>query len=213
MDEIICKDVAFYYGKKQVLNNINIRIYNPGIYALVGDNGTGKTTFLKLLCRIYKAKGIITPLKDKLSFMIAQNALYDYLTVKQNLMCMALIYNEPLGNVKKVINICGLSECINVKTRHLSYGNKQKVLIAMTILKDAAIYLFDEPFNGLDPKAMMCLKKVLLSLKEDGKIVIVSSHLLKELDDISDYILFIKNNTLKFYNKKKMPKMEVLFND
>lgn len=211
MEEIIFKNATFNYGSKDILKNISIRINHPGIYALVGENGSGKTTFLNLILGILPQKGITSPGKDKMSFMMLQNGYNNHLSVKDELKWHAYLRNINKNRINEVINLCDLDKYKDYKMKKLSLGNVQKVLIAKALMEDKQAYIFDEPLNGLDPKAIMMFRDIVKDLKEQGKIIIISSHILKELDDIADYIIHIKDKHVKLYNKKNIDNIEELF--
>lgn len=211
MNKIIIKNMSISYGKRKILDSVDLVIDKPGIYGLVGENGSGKTTLLKLILGIISSAGVNSPGKDKISFLMGQNSYNRYLNVYDELKCHAYLRNTQKDKIDDIIKLCDLDKYADYKMKKLSYGNVQKVLIAKTLLEDADIYIYDEPLNGLDPKAIMMTRDIFLKLKDEGKIVIVSSHILKELEDTCDYIIFIKDGSLKFYNKKSLDNLEDLF--
>lgn len=213
MEKISCRNLSFSYGKKKIFANINLEIAHPGIYALVGSNGCGKSTLLKLLLGIIPSKHVIPCKYDATSFMLDDNALYENLTVRENLIYFNMLKGGQKENLAKVLDLLDIKMYQNTKIKKLSLGTKVKASIAKTLLCDSAVYIFDEPLNGLDPKGVIKVRNILKNLQRQKKIVIISSHLLKELNDIADYIIFIDNKKLKMFNKNEVSDIETLFKE
>ena len=208
---ISCRNLSFYYGKKQILNNINIELAKEGVYALVGENGVGKTTFLKLLLNILQSDGIDNDYLKSCSFVLNDDALYDNLTVYENLYYFALLKKINVKNIEAILSKCHILDYKSVKIKKLSKGTKQKVLIAKCLLQDCYLYIFDEPYNGLDPKECDNFNTLIKELKKQGKLVIISSHILSGLSDIYDYIILIENKDVYMYDKNKISSLASLF--
>ena len=208
---ISCRNLSFYYGKRNILNNVNIDLPKEGVYALVGENGVGKTTFLKLLINILKADGIVNPYLEDSSFSISENALYDNLTVYENLYYYALLKGIALNKINEVINKCNLKDYKDIRIKKLSKGTKQKALIAKCLLVDSHLYIFDEPYNGLDPKESINFNNIIEKLKAKGKLVIISSHILSGIEDICDYVILIKDKDVHLYDHHNIHDIKDLF--
>lgn len=197
-------------NKTIVLDNINIKLEKGKIYGLVGENGAGKSTLLKILLGLntYKGEVVIDGFNLRKKYKDAINriggivdyvCLYDYLTGEENLRYFSLLYNVPFSRVDEVLAIVDLKK--NKKlVKHYSLGMKQRLGIAISLLKNPNILVLDEPTNGLDPKGIIELRKTLTNLND--KTIIVSSHILSEIEKISNNILFIKDK--KVYQKTIM---------
>lgn len=210
---ISCRNLSFYYGKKNILKMVNINLPCDGVYALVGENGVGKTTFLKIILNILKTKGVDNSYLDDCSFSLSEDSLYDNLTVYENLYYYALLKGIPFNRVEEVLNKCNISSCQDIKVKKLSKGTKEKVLIAKCLLLEAHLYIFDEPYNGLDPKECINFNKIIKNLKEKDKLIIISSHILSELDDIYDYVILVKDKNIHLFDKNNIDSLKSFFKE
>lgn len=210
---ISCRNLSFYYGKRNILNNVNINLPCDGVYALIGENGVGKTTFLKIILNILKTNGVDNTYLEDSSFALSEDALYDNLTVYENLYYHALLKGITISKIDGVINDCHISSYKDIMVKKLSKGTKQKVLIAKCLLQDAHLYIFDEPYNGLDPKESINFNNLVIRLKEKGKLVIISSHILSGINDIYDYIILVKDKDIHLYDKNNMHDIKDFFRE
>lgn len=196
------------YGKKQILHDLNFSIEEGRIIGLVGPNGSGKTTIMKLLSKlIYPSSGEILYSKSY-SSLIETPSFYNELSGFENLKYFAKIKNVGLENVLEIVDKLGISEFIKTKVSKYSLGMKQKLGIAITLLGYPKLVILDEPLNGLDPIAISTLKKYIKEIKlKYNSTFLISSHLLKDLEEISDNVIFIKNgyllNSLEFNKNSK----------
>lgn len=194
--------------KKNILNNICIQIKDGDIVALLGPNGAGKTTFINIILGLQKKDSGKILIDDndmdlnykkniKLigSVMDSQN-FYTYLTGMSNLKLKARIYKIDKLEIDKIVDLVGLSNKINDKVRTYSLGMKQRLNIAMALLNKPKILIMDEPTNGLDINGIIDLKKIIKKLSEKGVIILISTHMIKELDDICNKICILKNGTI-----------------
>ncbi len=210
---ISCRNLSFYYGKRNILNNVSINLPCDGVYALIGENGVGKTTFLKIILNILKTNGVDNSYLEDSSFALSEDALYDNLTVYENLYYHALLNGIAISKIDGVINDCHISSYKDIRVKKLSKGTKQKVLIAKCLLQDVHLYIFDEPYNGLDPKESINFNNLVIRLKEKGKLVIISSHILSGINDIYDYIILIKDKDIHLYDKNNMHDIKDFFRE
>ena len=206
------------YGKKQILHDLNFSIEEGKIIGLVGPNGSGKTTIMKLLSKlIYPTSGEILYSKSY-SSLIETPAFYNELSGFENLKYFAKIKNVGLENVLEIVDKLGISEFIKTKVSKYSLGMKQKLGIAITLLGYPKLVILDEPLNGLDPIATNTLKKYIKEIKlKYNSTFLISSHLLKDLEEISDNVIFIKNgyllNSLEFKKNSKKYQISFLSNE
>lgn len=218
-------DLTKKFDEKVVLNNISIDINEGEIIGLLGVNGAGKTTFLKLLSGLLKSyEGKIEildmdPWKQRnkvlknLGIMIENPIFYEHLTVYENInihlkyMGVERQLNEKIENV---LDIVGLMDVRDVIIKNLSLGMKQRLAIARCISHNPKILLLDEPINGLDPIAIKDIRTLFIKLKEQGTSIIVSSHILGELIQTADSITTIANGRIEnlglVYNLKNKHK-------
>lgn len=192
--------------KKQYANHdLSLHVGENSIYGLLGPNGAGKSTLLKMLT------GMLTPdsgeiyfqgkpwsRKDLLSIgaLIEAPPLYDNLTAYENLKVRALMYGLPDSRINEVLKTVSLSNTGNKKARHFSLGMKQRLGIAIALLNHPKLLILDEPTNGLDPIGIGDLRKLIRSFPKQGITVILSSHILSEVEQIADHIGIIANGKL-----------------
>ncbi len=199
-----CLDIC----KKNILNNICIQIKDGDIVGLLGPNGAGKTTLISIILGLQKKDSGKILIDDndmdlnykkniKLigSVMDSQN-FYTYLTGMNNLKLKARIYKIDKLEIDKIVDLVGLSNKINDKVKTYSLGMKQRLNIAMALLNKPKILIMDEPTNGLDINGIIDLKKIIKKLSEKGVIILISTHMIKELDDICNKICILKNGTI-----------------
>lgn len=192
-------NVSKSYGKNLVLENVSLEFIKPEIIALVGENGSGKTTFFNIICGLTNSSKGTVKLADNLnvSGLIEYPKFFSYMTGKENL--------NVLPNVNKqkaieLVNRFGLTNDINKKVRKYSLGMKQKLALIFVLSNQSQIVLLDEPTNALDPKSVEIMKEVLLEEKEKGRLIIISSHNLYFIDRFADKIYFLKNKNIQPVN-------------
>ena len=198
------------YGGKVVLDDISLESSAGQIIALVGNNGSGKTTLMKCIANLIVDYQGDIELDGSLSFAIENPSFYDELSVQDNLRVFAALMGRKDFNCDKLLHQVSLDEAKNKKFKQLSLGMKQKLNIARILLSNSEIILLDEPFNGLDVLTIKQLKDTILSLRSQGKSLVISSHILDELGEIADIVWYLKkgkiqkianfNDNLRIYN-------------
>ncbi|MFN8671901.1 MAG: ABC transporter ATP-binding protein [Candidatus Sericytochromatia bacterium] len=233
------KTVDLYkeYERVIAVKNVNFEVQKNSIFALIGPNGAGKTTLIKMIATLLEpTKGQIfvdgienleqrKEARAKLGFLPDIFHLYDDLKVKEYLEYFCLAYNIPRpeheARIKRAINLVNLEVKTDEFISDLSRGMKQRVGIAKTLIHEPSILLLDEPASGLDPKARIELRNILKLLQEEGKTLVVSSHILSELSDFCDSFgimekgVMVKNGKLhdiEFEDKKREVKIQVVRN-
>lgn len=206
---IVTESLSFDYPGKRALENVSINIAPHTVTALVGPNGAGKTTLLRALAALESpTEGkILIDGWDTDRFPRNVHAickllpdffgLYDDLTVTQN--CEYFSWAHGLGRVSSTkeqvetaIQSLELTQYRHVPAGKLSRGLRQRLAIALCIIHKPKILFLDEPAAGLDPEARFHLSKLIVSLKNEGMTLIVSSHILSELEDYSTHMLVMK---------------------
>ncbi|API88402.1 ABC transporter ATP-binding protein [Marinilactibacillus psychrotolerans] len=200
-------NLTIKYKKKVILKNINLEITQSEIIGLVAPNGTGKTTLLRAI------SGLIQPQEGsvsiegktvhddreayykKLYYVESNHTLYPNLNGMDHLSYVKSVWESSI-DVEVVIRKLGISDYINKPIKKLSLGMKQHILLAMCIVSDADVILLDEPMNGLDPTSIRIISKYIEEMKKDDKIFIISSHILSNIDTITDKVLFLKDGNI-----------------
>ena len=206
------EDIIFEYEQTRVLHQINFDFKEGEIVALVGPNGSGKTTLMRTIC------GFLIPLSGKvwvngidvvenprdahsqLGYLSDFFGLYDDLTVFQSLQFTAYSRIQHQTNISdridQVIEQLSITDFAYKKVGALSRGMRQRVGIAQAIIHQPKVLLLDEPASGLDPEARYDLSKLLLKLRDEGMTMMVSSHILAELEDYSSSMLVLKSGKI-----------------
>lgn len=213
MTYIAVKNLNFNYGVKRVLHDVSFTIRQGATVALVGPNGAGKTTLMRAMMGLEKPfSGKVTidglwvedspRLVHKRSAYLSDSfGLYDTLTVRQSLVYMAWCHDMSGAVISDRIDaltpFLGLSKILDSKTGTLSRGNRQRTGIAMALMHDPEIIMLDEPASGLDPEARVGLSKLILDLRKMGKTIIVSSHILNELEDYCTEMLVLRDGRVQ----------------
>lgn len=189
------------YKKKYVLDSLNLLIEQGKIYGIIGKNGAGKTTLLKIICGLVKKNSGIVKINgsmngqrmiSKIGACIENPALYPHLTAKENLEVQRKLIGIKEKNAsEEILRLVGL-ENNNLKTEQFSLGMKQRLAIGLAMMGNPAILLLDEPFNGLDPVVMQELIETLDMLKKRNVTIVISSHMLESLLEVSDVIEVMK---------------------
>lgn len=192
------------YGKFTALDSLSMNITENSIFGFVGPNGAGKTTTMKIMAGLLKADGgsiyingediLKNPkrIRDKIGYMPDFFGVYDDLKVSEYMDFYAGTYYIPYGDraelIDNLLEIVDLSDKKDVYVDSLSRGMKQRLCLARSLIHDPDLIILDEPASGLDPRARVEMKEVLKSLRELGKTIIVSSHILPELAEMCSEI-------------------------
>ena len=207
------KDVHKKYGKLEVLKGVSFTIKDGGIFAILGPNGSGKTTSMKsFLGMVIPTKGDIffngKSIKNQWAYREQISYLPQIANFPSNLKVKELI--AMIKNIKKLpcheqelIELFGLQKHLNKSLGNLSGGTKQKVNLVLTFMVDVPVLVLDEPTSGLDPIAILALKKLILREKEKGKTILITSHILSFIEELSDEILFILEGNIYFRGTPK----------
>lgn len=193
------KNIDKTYGKEQVLHNISFDIEQGAICGLIGENGAGKTTLMRILLGLIQSdKGEIKSVSQhKIGSIIESPALYPNLTGRQHLQ----YYKTRFGlktDIIKMLKLVHLPEpSWDRKVKNYSLGMKQRLSIAIALLDNPELIILDEPVNGLDPKGISDLRKMILNLRDQlGVTFLISSHILSELEFITDKYIIMKQGKI-----------------
>ena len=201
------RDLVFEYPSKRALFGVSVTVSAGAIAALVGPNGAGKTTLMRCIAaldRPYSGKVVVDgrdvtefprETHAKLGFLPDFYGLYDDLTVRQSLLFSARAHGMSVAAseaaIKKAATRVGLSDRMEDRAATLSRGLRQRLAIGQTIVHEPKVLLLDEPASGLDPDARRALSRLLIELKDQGMTLIVSSHILSELEDYSSEMIIM----------------------
>jgi len=208
------------FGKNQVLSGVDLNISEGGIFAVLGPNGSGKTTLIKsVLGMVIPDKGHITVLGENIKKNSEYRHKIDYLpqiaNFPSNLRVKELIkmikdLRKPTNEDERLIDLFKLEPFLEKKLGNLSGGTKQKVNLVLTFMFDSPIVILDEPTSGLDPISLIRLKDLIKAEKAKGKTVLITSHIMSFVEEISDEIVFILEG--KIYFKGSIQKLKTKTN-
>lgn len=203
------KDLHKRYSRNKVLKGITLEIAEGGIFAVLGPNGSGKTTLIKsILGMVIPDKGSISLNGKKIKGDWKYRNEIDYLPQIANFPSN-LTVNELIKMIKdlrsfkgdedqRLIDLFKLQPFLNKKLGNLSGGTKQKVNLVLTFMFDSPLIILDEPTTGLDPISHLRLKELIKAEKEKGKTILITSHIMNFVEEISDEIVFLLEGKIYF---------------
>lgn len=207
---IIATNISKKFGKLKALDNVSVACSKGECIALIGPNGSGKTTFIKsILGMVVCDSGFITfngknilhnwQYRSNIGYMPQIGRYPDNMTIGQLLDMMKDIRKEK--NMKldeELIVQFGLNKILDKRMRTLSGGTRQKVSASLAFLFNPDVLILDEPTAGLDPLAAEILKEKIVAEKAKGKLVLITSHILSELDDLVTHVIYMQEGKLVF---------------
>jgi len=200
------------FGKHEVLQNINLSFHKGECIALIGPNGCGKTTLIKSILGMvipdsgsveFNNKSIFGDYlyRENIGYMPQIGRYPDNMTIGQIVEMIKKIRNSDQALDEDLINAFELEKMFLKQMRTLSGGTTQKVSAALAFLFNPDVLILDEPTAGLDPLASEILKDKIIREKEKGKLILITSHLLSELDDLVTEIIFMQDGKVHFHKK------------
>ncbi|HDM8559609.1 TPA: lantibiotic protection ABC transporter ATP-binding subunit [Staphylococcus aureus] len=210
MAKLVTENISKRFKNQDVLKHINITLENNEVYGLFGINGAGKTTLMKIICGILQQdSGEILldnqPMKrndlHKVGSLIETPTTYNHLSAQDNLKIVCLNESVDFSEIKNVLSLVNLNVDKKKKVKDFSLGMKQRLGIAMALIKKPEILVLDEPSNGLDPYGIQELRELLKLLTEQGTSIIISSHILSEIQVLADHIGIIHEGELKYQQR------------
>lgn len=206
LERLVLNGLTKQYKNQLVLDSIDLEISAPGIWALVGPNGVGKTTLLNCITNLLRPDAGSIRIMGKsnqnpkvfkeLAYLQDNSVLFDYLTGYDHLKYIRDVHKLSKEKILEVAKYVGMESYIKKKVGDYSLGMKQHLLLAMAILPQPKVILLDEPLNGLDPSSAILMRKILGELASNGATIILSSHNLAEVDKVTNKILFLKDAKL-----------------
>ncbi|MGB4610092.1 MAG: ATP-binding cassette domain-containing protein [Saccharofermentanales bacterium] len=195
------------YADKTAVNNISFQIHPGVVTGFLGPNGAGKSTTIRMILNLaIPTAGNVTvdgkvfanlsnPLK-KIGAMVDANAIDSRLTPKQYLRILTTASGLAKEKAEEVLSLVGLKEVENKKIGKFSFGMRQRVGLAAVLIGDPETLILDEPFNGLDVDGIHWLRTSLRDLAKQGKAILISSHLLSEVQEVADRIIMLAKGEL-----------------
>jgi ABC-2 type transport system ATP-binding protein len=213
-------------GRKRIVTDINFTVKKGEIFGLLGPNGAGKTTILKMILGLSKfssgticVKGVdirtnFQTCLQEMGAIIETPRFYTYMTGYDNLKYYSMYHaGVTEARILEAAQLIGIEDALFTKVKNYSLGMCQRLGIAQAILHDPAVLILDEPTNGLDPQGIYDLRKYLKQLAGQGKSIVISSHLLSELESICDKVAFINRGRLISINQMEEIRNQKLVNE
>lgn len=207
MDYVLtARSLTKEYKKFTALSDFSIHIPKGSVYGLVGRNGAGKTTFIRLICGLqeptngsfnlygaeYGTKEIYRA-RRRMGAIIESPAIYRNMTARENLIQQYKVIGMPDYNgVDELLELVGLTDTGKKKAGHFSLGMRQRLAIAVALCGNPDFLIFDEPMNGLDPQGIIEIRELILKLNKDKQVtILISSHILDELSKVATHYGFM----------------------
>ncbi|MGF0221588.1 ABC transporter ATP-binding protein [Bacillus sp. FCW2] len=228
---VVTHDLTKKYKKHTSVDGLNLRIRRGEIYGFLGPNGAGKTTTIRMLLGLIKpTKGNIEifgqnlnenrlQILQRIGSLVESPTYYGNLTGYENLEAVRRLRGLPEQRVNEVLETVRLSKVANRLTKEYSLGMKQRLGIAVALLSSPDLLILDEPTNGLDPSGIQEIRELIKELPKSGMSVIVSSHLLSEIDQMATQVGIINNGRMIFQDsiaslhQKRKPLLKVGVSD
>ncbi|MGL4739894.1 MAG: lantibiotic protection ABC transporter ATP-binding subunit [Sarcina sp.] len=215
------KNLTKIYKREKVNNNISLTIEKGDIYGLLGPNGAGKSTILKIITGminptegeiLYRGKVFKRENLMEIATLIENGGIYENLSAKENLKVRTLLYGIEDARIDEVLRIVSLENTAKKKAGKFSMGMKQRLGIAIALLNNPKLLVLDEPTNGLDPIGIGEFRELIKSLQQKGITIIISSHILSEIEQLATKIAIIAKGKLWYEEEiEKAENLEQLF--
>lgn len=193
------------YGKLCAVNQLNLEVKRGQIFGMLGPNGSGKTTTLGMLMGVtnpssgsfsWFGEPATHHTRKKIGAVLEHPIFYPYLSGQKNLELNAMIKGADPNNIPKVLDVVDLSLRKDDKYRTYSLGMKQRLAIASALVSDPIILILDEPTNGLDPMGIAEIREIVKRIADDGKTIILASHLLDEVQKVCTHFAVLRKGKL-----------------
>ncbi|MBQ2711128.1 MAG: ATP-binding cassette domain-containing protein [Clostridia bacterium] len=208
MNAIEIRNLTKNFGAKQALQGLNMTVPIGSIYGFIGENGSGKSTTEKIICGLIHASGGSVQLfgkphtdadiRAKMGVLIESPGCFPEMTVWNNLMLQAdnLSIENKEEEIRKMLMLVRMEGAAGNKYKNCSLGMKQRVGIAMALLGNPTLLVLDEPINGLDADGMRIMREVLVDIANQGTTVVISSHILGELEKIATHYGIVRGGKM-----------------
>ena len=203
MSNIVIKNVSKSFDGIEVLHDVNLDLEEGKIYGFIGRNGSGKSVLFKIICGLYYPtsgsvivdgvdihKNDVFP--NDMRVLIEKPNFLPNLTGLENLKLLASIQNKITEeDIILILDKLNLKKDMNKLYHKYSLGMKQKLAVAQVFMENPKMMILDEPFNGIEEKTVEVIKKILLEEKKNGKIILISSHIKEDIEELADTIYFV----------------------
>lgn len=199
---LTAKELSKSFGRTEVLRDINITISRGEAIGLIGQNGAGKTTMLRIISGLMKPTGGYLELqsgKKYLGYMPQSCRFHDHSTVADTIRFFARI--RKVDGKQSTILGERLRLDLTRKVKYLSPGQQKKLLLVLAMIGEPELYILDEPTAGLDPNATFEMKNMIKELHQKGKSILISSHILQDMDDLCTNIAIMEKGSITYHKE------------
>ena len=204
------------FGNKKAVNDFNMKLSEGKVYGLLGENGSGKTTWMKMVAGltkptsgeiIYKEAPWNYKDKSEIAYMSTEPFFYDFNSIKDVARYYADFFEDfDTEKFQKMTDKVGLEESMKIKT--LSTGMTAKLKVVATLSRSASLFLLDEPLNGIDFKAREEIISIILDEADSKNCFVISTHLINEIESFIDEAVFVKNGQLILQTETEKERMQ-----
>ena len=205
MNVLNIQGISKRYGVVQALKNVSFSVPQGSVFGILGPNGSGKTTLLGIVMDVLKATSGTFTFFDKvpdenqrkqMGTLLETPNFYHYLSAQKNLEIVAAIKGQSRKDIARVLEVVNLTQRKDSPFTTFSLGMKQRLAIASCLLGNPEIMVFDEPTNGLDPVGIAEIRELIKRLHQEGKTIIMASHLLDEVEKVCSHVAILKKGEL-----------------
>jgi ABC-2 type transport system ATP-binding protein len=209
MNAVLLDNVCKSFGRLHAVDNLSVQVSVGSVYGFLGPNGAGKTTTIRMIMNIIRpdsgrieilGDGNIEQVKARIGYMPEERGLYRKMTARKVLAYFGAIKGvndmQLAQRVPHWLQRVELADWADKKVEELSRGMHQKLQFAVTVINDPELIILDEPFSGLDPLNQDLLKDIILEMRNEGKTIIFSTHVMHEAEKLCDSILLINKGKL-----------------
>ena len=206
------KDISLNIKGHLILSDVNMTMQEGKIYGLVGNNGSGKTMLMKCICGFVRPTSGEVIVKDDVigrdvdyikdaGIIIENPGFIPYYSGMKNLKMLSEINGKADKNkIRETMEICGLNPELKLPVKKYSLGMRQRLGIAQAIMEDQSILILDEPMNGLDKEGVAAVRRLLLKMKEAGRLIILASHNREDIDVLCDEVFEVEKGKVRKVN-------------
>jgi len=205
--------LTYHYGRQAAVSELDLAVPEGAIFGFIGPNGAGKSTTIKLLLGLLRpAGGRVTifgrslhearqPVLYRIGSLIEAPSLYENLTAREHLRWLDHLFHQGSRRIDEVLELVDLHDAAEKQVKQFSMGMKQRLGIALALFHDPDLLVLDEPVNGLDPAGIQDMRRLFQRLKAAGKTLLISSHILAEVEKTATHVGIIQHGRLRFQGR------------
>ena len=198
MNVIEVKNMSKNFKNKKLFNDFFLEIEANTVHALVGPNGSGKTSLLRILTGLYEEDGGEVKIKGSHAMLLENDYLYEDKTGIENIKLYGLYFGYGLDNYQKYSDLLEITNDLGRNVSTYSKGMKRKLSLLIIVMMNKEIIFLDEVTSGVDPISRVEIRKLIKLLKDEGKTIVITSHDLSEIEKVADKVSMIKSGELLF---------------